>query len=150
MGSYTVEDQKDLSIPEGMIVRATLQEIVEKQISWVAKSGPDQGKTITKTLLAWWWEVQGERFTKDDGTQRRVKGECEARITNHPNNKFAAWASALLNRSIGVGTPIDTDDLVGISADITVLHRKDKNDPSKVYEEVDSVIAVETFDEPPF
>lgn len=150
MATYTVEEQKDVSIPEGKIVRAVLQEIKEKDISWVAKSGADIGKTLTKTLLEWWWEVQGAEYTKDDGGQRMVKGTCDARITNHPNNQFGAWASALLNRPIGVGTPIDTDDLTGITADITIKKRADKQDASRVYDEVDTVMAVETFDEPPF
>lgn len=150
MPVYTVEDQKDLSIPEGKIVRAVLQEIKEKEISWIIKSGPDVGKTKTATLLEWWWEVQGPEYTKEDGNQRRVKGESDARITNYAGNKFGVWATALLQREVVVGMPVDTDDLTGITADITVKHRPDKRDPSRTFEEVDEVIAVESFDEPPF
>lgn len=150
MPVYEVEEQKDLSIPEGKIVRAKLVEIAAKTIEWTVKSGPEQGAKKSAVLLNWWWEVQGPEYTKDDGTQRKVRGECDSRVTNHPNNKFRAWAQGLLNREINVGMPIDTDDLVGLSADITVKHRPDRNDPAKKYEEVDEVIGVESFDEPPF
>lgn len=151
MPAYTVEDQPDLTIPEDTIVRARLEEISEKEIKWNDKN---DGTPKSKVILEWWWEVQDEAYTDPStGHHRKVKGTCDAKITNHPKNRFHNWSETLMGRTIAVGTPISTDDLIGLQADISIRHRKDKNDPSKIYEEVDEVMPITggfDTDVPPF
>lgn len=131
MARRTVDDQPDLTIPEDHIVRARLMEINDKDIEWTKN-----GQTQHATLAEWWWEV-----VDGDYKGRRVKGSCDARITNHPNNKFRAWAEALLGKELDAGDAFDDDVLIGLVADITVSHRADKRPGvDRIYEEVDEVI----------
>jgi hypothetical protein len=59
----------------------------------------------------------------------------------------------LLGRQIPVGMGIDTDDLIGLQAEISIGHRQDKKDALKVWEYVDEVMPVDggfDLNEPPF
>lgn len=150
---FTVEDAPDLTIPEDTIVRARLSEIKLHSFTWTDYKDKDQpGVPVQKegTVLQWWWEVTANNEYKG----RRVKGETDAKITNHPRNKFRAWAETLLGRELPAGIAIDVDDIVGLSADISIGHKADKKDPSKKYEYVDEVIPItggfSVADEPPF
>jgi hypothetical protein len=144
---FTTEDQPDLTLPEDTFFRAQLVEIKPKEIEWTDRKTNEHK---TKTLLEWWWEVKSD----DQYNGRKIKGECEARLTNHPNNRFHNWSEALLQREIPAGMGIDTDDLVGLMAEITVRWEPDKKDPSKKYERLDEVTPVTAgfamSDEPPF
>lgn len=148
--TFTTEDQPDLTLPEDTIFRAQLEEIKPKEISWPDKQNP--GQTKTATLLQWWWVIKGAPDEKYIG--RKIKGECDAKLTNHPGNRFHNWAETLLGREIPAGVGVDTDDLVGLSADISVRHEPDKKDPGKSYERLDEVLPITGgFDrdtEPPF
>jgi hypothetical protein len=62
---------------------------------------------------------------------RRVKGECRPKLTNRPGNRFREWSEALLGRDIPIGMVIDTDDLLGLEAEIVIGHRQDKKDPTR-------------------
>jgi hypothetical protein len=144
----TVEDQPDLTIPEDTIVRARLDEIKVRGFDWVdRKVTPPQQKH--SEVLEWWFEV-----TEGEYKSRKVKGQTDVRVSNHPRNKFRVWAEALLQRTLPVGTAIDTDDVVGLIADLNIRHRPDKKDASKIYEEVDEVMPINGgagwSDEPPF
>ena len=131
-----VEDQPDLTIPEDTIVRARLDEIKLHEFDWVdRKKNPPENKH--SQILQFWFEV-----TDGEYKGRRIKGETDFRVSNHPRNKFRLWAEALLQRELPVGMKIDTDDLTGLSADVSVRHRPDKRDPSKKFEEVDEVIPI--------
>jgi len=151
---FVTEDQPDLSLSEDKIYRAVLMEIQPKEIRWTPDKGKNAGIEQTKILLEWWWEVQDESLRNPaTGELRRVKGSCEARITNGADNRFRCWAEALLQREIGVGTPIDTDDLIALPADISIRKVPDRKDPAKVYDEIAEVLPV--YDsayqsEPPF
>lgn len=143
---FIVEDAPDLTIPEDTIVRARLEEIKEHRFEWTDKK---TGERKEGHMLQWWWEVTAE----NEYNGRKIKGECDAKISSHPRNRFRGWAETLLGRELPPGMPIDTDDLVGLSADISIRHDKDKKDPSKVYERVDEVIPITgAFDvgAPPF
>jgi len=144
---FTTEDQPDLTLPEDTFFKAQLIEIKPKEIEWNDRKS---GEHKQKTLLEWWWEVKSD----DQYNGRKIKGECEARLTNHPNNRFHNWSEALLQREIPAGMGIDTDDLVGLMAEITVRWEPDKKDPSKKYERLDEVTPVTAgfamSDEPPF
>lgn len=154
---FEVEEQKDLRLQEDKIYRAKLTELKRHSFNWTDRKDRDNpGVPIEKTssTLQWWWEVQDENLRNPEtGNLRRVKGECPPKITNLPDNKFRLWASALLCRDIPVGSKIDTDDLLGLQADITIRYRADKKDPTRKYEEVEDVIALQGFaahDAPPF
>lgn len=145
--TFVVEDAPDLTIPEDTIIRARLNEISDKTINWTDRNTNEQKSSV---LLEWKWEVVAEGQYKG----RKLRGECDAKISNHPRNKFRAWAESLLGRELPMGMGIDTDDLVGLVADISIAHRADRKDPSKKYEYVDEVIPVNggfsVNDEPPF
>lgn len=143
--TFVTEDAPDLTLPEDKIFRAQLKEMKLHTFTWTdyKVSPPEQKEGRT---LQWWWEVQ----TNDEYNGRKVKGECDPKLSNHPRNRFRMWAESLLQREIPVGMPIDTDDLVGLTADITIRHRPDKKDPTKKYEEVDEVMPVAGDDGPPF
>lgn len=135
--TFTMEEQPDLTIPEDTICRAVLMEINQRDFEFVdqRKSPPE---TVQRSVLQWWWEVQ----TPDEYKGRRVKGECPVKLGKNGTNRFTQWAEALLDRDIPVGMAIDVDDLVGLSADITVRHDPDKKDPAKKWERVDEVMPV--------
>jgi hypothetical protein len=138
--AYVMEEEKDRTIPEDTIVRAVLVEVSEKQIEWKDKR---TNEDRSATLLEWWFEVVDDR--EDALYQgRKVKLECDARLTNHPNNRFRLVVEALLGRELSLGTPIDPqDDLVGLKCDITVKHRRyEKDGVTKVAEEIDEVIGL--------
>lgn len=149
MGKYTVEDAPDLTIPEDTIVRARLQEVKEKTIEWKDKK---TGEPKEATLLEWWWEVIDERVGEGMYQGRKIKGECDARLTNHERNKFRNWSEAILGRELGVGMGVDPEeDLVGLVAEISISHRKYmKNKEERIAEEVDEVMSITASDEVPF
>lgn len=148
---FVCEDAPDLTLPEDKIFRAQLKEMKIHEFSYTDyKVSPPELKTAQ--TLQWWWEVQ----SGDEYQGRKVKGETDVKISNHPRNRFRMWTESLLGREIPVGMSVDVDDLVGLTADITVRHKPDKKDPSKKYEEVDDVIPVGGSggsgwsDQPPF
>ncbi len=145
---FTTEDEPDLTLPEESIHRARLMEIKLKQFSWTDRNTGEQKESQS---LEWWWEITstnlGPRYVG-----RRVRGECNPKLTNRGDNRFRIWAEALLDRQIPVGMAIDTDDLVGLEADIVIGHRNDKKDPHKIWEYVSDVGPADnaTSSEPPF
>lgn len=132
---FTVVDAPDLTLPEDKIFRARLVEMKVHTFMWTDhKVSPPEQKE--GEVLQWWWEVQSQ----DEYNGRRVKGETDAKISNHPRNRFRLWGESLLGRELPMGMNLDTDDLVGLAADITIRHKPDKKDPAKKYEEVDEVM----------
>lgn len=111
------------------------------------------GEAKSFTKLEWWWEVVATTFG-DQYIGRKVKGECDAKLTTHPGNKFRNWSETILGRVIPNGFVLDTEDLVGLQAEISIGHREDRKDSSKVWEFVDEVLPLsggfDGLDEPPF
>jgi hypothetical protein len=143
MAQRTVEDQPDLTIPEDTIVRAQLKELKDKTIEWTDKQTREKKSAV---LTEWWWEVTTGQY---EG--RKVKGECDAGVTNHPRNRFRLWAEALLDRELDAEMAFDDEDLIGLSADLTVKHRHyEKNGEQRVIEEVDEVIPISGSSDIPF
>ena len=134
---FTCEDAPDLTLPENKIFRAQLKEMKVHTFTWTDQRAQPPAE-VESQILQWWWEVQ----SSDEFNGRKVKGESDVKLSNHPRNRFRGWAEVLLARDIPEGMVVDTDDLVGLTADITVKHRADKKDPSKKYEEVDDVMSV--------
>ena len=126
---------------------AKLLDVTPQDINWTDKAS---GEAKTATLLKWKWEI-----LEGDYAGKWVFGSCDARLSTHPKNAWRNWSETLLGREIPPGMPLDTDDVVGLSANISIKHRPDKKDPSKVYVEVDEVMpagdAGWSFDDaPPF
>lgn len=146
---FTTQDEPDLTLPEDTIFRAVLEEIKLHEFEW------NDGGTMTKSqTLQWWWRITvssaGPVYIG-----RKVKGECKPILSNRDGNRFRAWSEAVLNRKIPVGMDIDTDDLIGLSAEIVIGHKPDKKDPSKMWEFVSDVMPLDdqpggTHTEPPF
>lgn len=143
---FTTEDEPDLTLPEDTIFPARLIEIKPKLIEWRDKQ---TNEAKSKNMLEWWFEITSSNQYRG----RKVKAECEAKLSNHPSNRFRAWSQVLLDREIPVGMGIDTDDLTGLSCELTIRHEKAKNDPSKIFERVDEILPASSSgfsDEPPF
>jgi hypothetical protein len=145
---FTAEDEPDLTIPEDSIVRARLVELKLRTFDWIDKK--DNTKKEGQTL-EWWWQVTATDLG-EEYVGRKVKGECPPKLTNRPGNRFREWAEALLGRDIPVGMSINTEDLVGLEADIVIGHRPDRKDPGKVWEQVTNVSPAfgDAHEVPPF
>lgn len=141
----TVEHVEDLTIPEDTLLRAQLIEIKLREFEFTR-----DGEKKTGRVFAWWFEVTQEGKWKG----RKVSGETDARITDHPRNKLRQWAETLLGRELGEGVQLNTDDLLGLPAEISIRHEKDRKDPAKFYERVDELLPVTggfaVDDKPPF
>ena len=137
--TFTNEEWVDKTIPEDTLVRARLESISLHKFMY-------QGEE--KQTLEWWWEVLGP----DPYTGRKLKGKCKPEMNESPRNRLRKWAEALLQREIPVGGKMSIQDLVGLQAQVSVVHKPDKNDPTMKWEEIDEVIPVSQFndDEPPF
>jgi hypothetical protein len=135
---FVTEDEPDLTFPDDSVARARLEEIKLHSFSW---TNPDTRQVQEITKLEWWWRVlhtsAGEQFVG-----RKVKGTCNAKLSNRPDNQFRVWAEALLNREIPVGMNVDTDDLVGLTAEILIGSEPDKKNPLKRWNKVIDVVPV--------
>lgn len=140
MATYLVEEEK--LIPEGEIVRARLEALTEKTIQWTDRDTRQQKQA---KILEWNWKV-----TKGQFAGELVKGSCDAKLTNSEGNRFRQWAEALLQRELTVDNALDTDDLVGLSADIQIGHKPSKK-TGRVFPEVVEVIPISgSSDDVPF
>ena len=114
--TQVVEDEL-YPIPEGILVPAMLISVEQVDIPFTDKK--DQKKIFTK----WEWEFQ----TQGDGGFGgiTVKGNTEPKVTNADGQRGSLhlarpWVEALLGRELGLGEPLDTEDLVGLPCQITV------------------------------
>lgn len=131
--TFVVEHAPDLTIPEDTILRARLVELAFDTVNYKdKKTGED--KSFDK--LTWWFEI----VTDNQYRGRKVKAETRPELTDLPGNKFRQWAEILLAKDLAVGIGFNTDELVGLSCDITVRHEADRTDPSKKYERVDELL----------
>lgn len=157
---FTLRPEVDLRLPTDKIFRAKLMEVKRVEQEWTDYKDKDApGQAIKKTFskMVWWWEIQDENYrVPDTGQLRRVRGECKPEFGKSDSNDFYRWVKALLG---GDDIPLDTtisipDDIVGLSADILIRHDKDKNNPKKIYEQVDEVMPIEgglsSSEAPPF
>jgi hypothetical protein len=144
---FSVEDEPDLTLAEDSIHRARLEELKFREFDWTDRDG----KVQSGQTLEWWWKIT-RTSAGDEYVGRRVKAECNPKMSNREGNRLRIWSEALLNRELPVGMSIDTDDLVGLEAEIVIGLRQDKKDPKKKWEFVSDVISVNgSFDaEPPF
>jgi hypothetical protein len=132
---FTVEQEQDLTLPEDSIHTARLTEVKPNVINWVDKN---TGEPRSATLLDWWFEIT-ETTYGDQYIGRRVKGSTDSTMSNHPRNKLRGWFEAMLQRDIGMGMKVNSDDIVGLPCEIVIGHRPDRKDPAKIWEEVTDV-----------
>lgn len=140
---FTIEDEPDRTIPEEKIVRGRLLEIKRETV--VPK---DTSKEPFDKLI-WWFEVTEQGLYAG----RKIKGSTSTKFSNHAGNRARNWAEQLLRRELGVNSAVSKSDLEGLPCDFTVKWDRDRQDPSKVWERVDEVMAVDGAkpgDEPPF
>ena len=143
MPKARVEEWVDDRIPADVPVRARLEAVSAKTIQWVDKN---TGEDREADLWSWEWKViEGEW----EGT--RVSGDTDARISMHEANKARRWFEALIGSELQPEMELDTDDLIGLAADITVRHRQGKRG-DRVFVEVDDVAAIteRVAAQPPF
>lgn len=142
---FVATEEEDLTLTEDSIHTAQLLNITPKEIKWTDKNTGDPKSTV---ILEWWWEIQAGKYAG-----RRVKGTCDEKFSTHPNNRLRNWASVILDREIGAGFPLDTEDLEGLTADIVIGKKVDKKDSTRVYDEVVDVLpptGTRQDDAPPF
>lgn len=139
-------------IPAGTIATATLEGITTQDIAWNDKNQKEEdGSPVrrTATLLKWVF-----RITEGDYEGKSIRGTCDSVLSTHPKNKYRNWAETLLGRTLPVNGRLDTDDLIGLSAKVVVIHKADKKVEGKYYVEVDELLPASggfSFDdEPPF
>ena len=142
----TVEEEEDLTLPEDSIHKAILMEVSPREINWVDRR---TGEAKSKVLLEFWFEVTGSSEDKYIG--RKVKGSVDSKMTTRANDRFRNWSETLLGREISAGTDFDTDDIIGLSAEIVIGHRPSK-DGGRVFEEVTDLLPLDAsaYSEPPF
>lgn len=142
----TVQDDNtnaDL-IPEDTILTAKLLSIAPKDIAWTK-----DGERKTATLLNWKFEIT----SNGEYQGKWVWGSTPSVMSMNANNRFRNWSEVLLGRPFAVGEALDTDDLLGLTADVMIGHRPDKKDPEKKYQEVSDLLPADgdAFgSEPPF
>lgn len=134
----TNEHEEDTRFRDDQIFRAKLIEVKYRTYPYTDRDGVQQ----TGSSLDWWWEITSS-MDSDAYVGRKVKGECPAKMTNREDNKFRQWAEALLNREIPIGAQIDTDDLVGLEADILIRMRQDRKERDKFWPTVDGIAPVD-------
>lgn len=140
-------DEPDIeNIPEDTIHPAKITSIVAKDISWTK-----DGERKTATLLNWRWEIiEGEY--KERAVFLTTNSDLEL---GGYRNRFRQVVETLLSSTIKPeDPPLNTDDLIGMVADISIKYRPDKRDPAIQYVEVGEVLPAGdtqfTPDEPPF
>jgi hypothetical protein len=115
MPKSTVEKSEIRLLPEDKLFRARLNSVTAKTIEWADKATGE-----AKSAELWEWE-----FEVMEGEYAGVKvwGETDAKLTNHPDNKPRNWAETLQGKELEVGEEFNTDDVVGLIADIEVQHK---------------------------
>ena len=76
----------------------------------------------------------------DEILGKTLYGEIFAEMTTRPGNKYREWAQAILGRDIPAGMKLDTDDLLELPCDVSIMHEPDWKDPSRIWERVGMVL----------
>jgi hypothetical protein len=143
----TFEMQAAVIIPTDTLLGARLKELEHKIIPYTDRKTGEE-KTFGK--LNWVFEIaeQGELSGKT------VRAETSDRLDNHPNNRFRAFAEALLQREIELGVALSESDLIGLPCLITTHYEDDRSDKTKQWQRVNQVYPVDPASaglfEPPF
>lgn len=114
MPRSTMTEQSEYALPEDVLLPAILETVEVRTINY-KRDGKD------KSFDKWVWTFQ---ITDGDYAGLHAYGETEDRLTSHPDNKVRQWAEVLRGIGFEVGEGLDTDDLLGLPAVITVKHEE--------------------------
>jgi len=143
--TFKVTESEFKLLPVDTLFKARLDGIEIKTVT------PKDASKDPFDKLKWCFKIMDGDFA-----DQKVWGETSDTISPSPNNKFYAWACALLGReAIDLGIDLDVDDLVGLRCELSVEHEPGWKDPSQVYAKVDSVFPMlggfgSSQEEPPF
>ena len=136
-----VKDESEVVIPEGERVPVVLTAVSER--------GPFTSKKTGEqfTLLEWTFLITDGQYA--DQTLKMTTG---SELTTHANNTYRNAVETLLGTELAVGREVDTDDLIGLTADAQVAHRSWTNrSGAEVKEpEVGSLFPSAADDKPPY
>lgn len=131
----TVGEAEDVIIPEDTILRAVVKEVKPRTIEWRDKQ---TGEQKSRGMMSFLFEITTDGPYKGNF----VRGEVNDKFTIDSTSQLRNWCMSLLQRELPPGMGIDTDDLLGMPADITVRHREAK-DKSRIFMEVDQVMSID-------
>lgn len=126
MPQTQMQNEDEYKLPEDVLLPAVLEEVNVKTINY-KRDGKD------KSFDKWEWVFQ---ITDGDYAGLKAWGETEDRLTNHPDNLVRQWAEVLRGGiAFDIGEGLNTDDLLGLPAVITVKHGepREKKDGGKFY-----------------
>lgn len=112
MPKATMEEEDQWKLPAETPLTATLVSVKTKTINW-----NDKNTGEAKSRDKWEWEFS---ITEGPYAGLSAWGETEDKLTTHPDNKVRQWAETLRGKPFEIGEGIDTDDLLGMVAIITV------------------------------
>lgn len=122
MPKAAVTEATNYPIPEGEIVPVFLVSVEEFSAPYTVKTGKNAG--AQRVFEKWEWT-----FKISDGEYAglELKGSTEPKVTNGDTpsgslNLARPFVEALLGRELGLGEPVDTDELLGLPAQATVKH----------------------------
>lgn len=129
----TVEKYVQKLMPEGQPLAAKLIEVVEEEPFDLPDKVTGEARTIQRAR--WRFEI-----TAGEYAGWKASGRTDVTINNNPRNKFFAWSKALLHDSqLDEGDPVDTDYMIGRECYIVLKNRPDRNDPSRIWQDVEDV-----------
>lgn len=161
MPKGTVQEATLYPIPENTLCPARLQTVDEAVVPFTYKRGEKAGQKGEFKKWTWTFKIVSGPY---EGMT--VEGSTEPMITNATEQSSflhlaRPWYEQLLGRELALGEPVDTEQLLGTSCQITVKHmdprpRKD-GDGFWYNVEVEDVLPPArdaagnvSYDEPPF
>jgi hypothetical protein len=120
-------------LPDDEIFLAAVISIEQRTFTWTDRKDPGHPVEKEGQELVWKWEIQEGPYKT-----RWAFGSTRTRVGG-TNNPLLDWVEALYGRSLAVGEEFDTDDLIGMIANITVRH--ETSSKGKPYATVDTVSA---------
>lgn len=112
MPKATVEEEQKWKLPEGVALPCVLKSVEEQTIPYRDKKTGEE-KTFTK----WTWDFE---IVDGEYAGLHIWADTDPKVTSHPDNKPRQFYEALTGVALEVGQGLDTDDLLGLPAAITV------------------------------
>lgn len=124
MPKSTVQADSPYPIPEDTLVPVTLVSVQEVDVKFTYKQGPKAGTASSFAKWEWNLIVSDGEFANVE-----IRGSSEPKITNASVASgilplALPYVEAFLGRGLELGEEVDTDHLVGLSAQITVKHQE--------------------------
>jgi hypothetical protein len=138
-----VEKYVQRLMPENHPLSAKLVEVTEEKPFDVIDKSTGEVRVVQRAR--WRFEITGGEFTG-----WKASGRTDVTINNNPRNKFFAWSKALLHDTqLDEGDPIDTDYMIGRECYIVLKNRPDREDPSRIWQDVEDVSEMTDWTAPP-